>query len=318
MIVADEKISVRKQAKILNIHRSNLYYHVRVRPSESVLANEIRDIWYEEPAGGYRKITALLKRRGYEINHKRVLRIMQETNIKALYPKPHTSIADKEHKKYPYLLLNLVIERPNQVWATDITYVRVSDSWMYVVAIIDVYSRYVLEWGVSNTLETDFCLAALRRALFRGKPGILNTDQGCQFTSLTWIACVEECGIKVSMDGVGRWADNIYVERFWRTLKYEHVLLHAFNSVVELKQSLRKFIAHYNNKRLHQSLRYNTPYEVYTALAHAPDACHTRKRKVILKKVGSPPVIPPRGEVLSEARGCEQSPREFLIAGGVR
>jgi putative transposase len=317
MIVADEKISVRRQAQSLNVHRANLYYKAKTPSDESALANEIRDIWYENPSGGYRKITAQLKRYSYEINHKRVLRIMRETNIKALYPKPRTSMVDKEHKKYPYLLLNLVIERPNQVWATDITYLRVGDGWMYLVAIIDVYSRYVINWSISNTLEADFCIEMLKRALHRGKPEILNTDQGCQFTSLPWIDCVEVNGIKVSMDGVGRWADNIYIERFWRTLKHEHVLLHVFTSVPELKQSLSKFIAHYNNKRLHQSLRYNTPYEVYAELAHAPHACHTRKRKVAPKKVGSPPVIPPRGEVLSEARGCEQSPREFLSVGGV-
>lgn len=311
MINKASALSVRKQVELLQIHRSNLYYHATVLPDESALANEIRDIWYENPSGGYRKITAVLQRRKYVINRKRVLRIMQEINIQALYPKPRTSMADREHKKYPYLLLNLVIDRPNQVWATDITYVKVGDGWMYIVAIIDVYSRYVLEWSVSNTLETDFCLATLRRALLRGKPDILNTDQGCQFTSLSWITCVEECGIRVSMDGVGRWADNVYMERLWRTLKHEHILLHVFNSVAQLKRSLTEFIAYYNDQRLHQSLRYNTPLEVYSKLVHAPHACHTRKRKVTLKKVGSPPVIPPRGDVLAAARGCEQSPREL-------
>ena len=312
MISQTSTLSIRKQVELLKINRSNLYYRATACPDESALANEIRDIWYENPSGGYRKITAVLQRRHkYEINHKRILRIMREISIKALYPKPRTSMADKEHKKYPYLLLNLVIDRPNQVWAADITYVRVGDSWMYVVAVIDVYSRYVLEWSVSNTLETDFCLATLRRALFRGKPGILNTDQGCQFTSLTWITCVEECGIKVSMDGVGRWADNVYMERFWRTLKHEHILLRMFDSVAELKQALAEFIAYYNNERVHQSLRYNTPLEVYTGLAYAPHACHTRQRKVTFKKVGCPPVVPPRGELLAAARGCEQPPREL-------
>lgn len=201
---AHASFSVRKQSGLLMIHRSNLYYKHNEPPDESLLANEIHDIWYEDPSGGYRKITAQLKRRGYKINHKRVLRIMRETNIKALYPKPRMSMADKEHKKYPYLLLNLVIEHPNHVWATDITYLRVGNGWMYLVAIIDVYSRYVIDWSISNTLEADFCIEMLKRALHRAKPEILNTDQGCQFTSLLWIDCVEVNGIKVSMDGVGR------------------------------------------------------------------------------------------------------------------
>lgn len=259
-----EQLSLRRQCVLLGVTRSNLYYQHRQPLNESLLANEIMELWLEDAGGGYRKITKGLQRKGYKINHKRVLRMMREMRIQAIYPKHKTTVIDSQHKKYPYLLRDLEITRPNQVWATDITYIKLAGGFVYLIAIIDLYSRFIVSWTLSTTLETDFCLQALENALQqRPKPDILNTDQGVQFTSLAWISMVEINGIRVSMDGKGRWIDNVFIERFWRTLKYEHVLLHAFETVKEARKSIGQFIERYNYKRLHQSLEYQTPAEVY-------------------------------------------------------
>lgn len=263
VVPAYKDLSVRSQCEILGINRSGLYYESVSRPDESILANEIHDLWIEWPQYGYRKITAALRRNGHDINAKKVLRMMQDMNIQALYPRPKTSVNNSAHKIYPYLLRDLDIVRPNQVWATDITYIRMHHGFMYLVALIDWFSRFVVGWNFSNTLETRFCEQMLLHALESDKPEILNTDQGCQYTSTTWIQLVEVNGIKVSMDGKGRWADNIVPERFWRTLKHEHVLLHEFESVAEARNSIGQFIDKYNYKRLHQSLDYRPPAEVY-------------------------------------------------------
>ena len=260
-----EHLSVRKQCNMLNIHRSNLYYQLR-KPiiDESILANEIHELWLEMPYYGYRRITAELQNRGHDINHKRVLRMMRDMRIQALYPKPRTTMVNSQHKKYPYLLRGLMIKGPNHVWATDITYIKMPEGFVYLIAIIDVYSRYLVSWSISNNMEVEFCLSLLQNTLQLGtRPEILNTDQGAQFTSNNWILCVETYKIKVSMDGIGRWADNIFIERFWRTLKYEHVLLCGFQTIKEVRDSIGKFIDTYNHKRLHQSLGYKTPAEVY-------------------------------------------------------
>lgn len=259
-----ETLSIRRQCDLLSIARSNLYYRHTLTVDESLLANEIHELWMDMPYYGYRRITAELHRRGYLINHKKVLGMMRDMRIQALYPKHRTTFNNPDHKKYPYLLHNVKIERPNQVWATDITYIKMPNGFMYLIGIIDVYSRFLVAWSFSNTMETQFCLEALDSALATGqKPDILNTDQGCQFTSQAWIAQVEKNGIKVSMDGKGRWADNIVIERFWRTLKYEHVLLYGFNSIKVARKSIGSFIETYNYRRLHQSLNYQTPAEVY-------------------------------------------------------
>lgn len=231
-----------------------------------MMANLIAELWHEMPYYGYRRITAALQRKGHEVNRKRVLRIMREAKIQAMYPRPKTSIGNKSHKIYPYLLKGLVINRPNQVWATDITYIKMKTGWMYLVAIIDLYSRYVLAWRLSNTLESTFCLDMLDDAFLVGNPDILNTDQGVQFTSEGWITKVESNGIRVSMDGKGRWMDNVIIERFWRTLKYENILIHAFDTAADLRYAIGRFIHEYNTKRLHSSLRYKTPIEIYTGL----------------------------------------------------
>jgi putative transposase len=259
-----EYLSVRRQCVALGIWRSNVYYCAEARPDESILANEIHELWLDMPFYGYRKITAELQKRGRGVNHKRILRMMRDMRIQALYPKPKTTMINSEHKKYPYLLRGIKITGPNHVWATDITYIRLPGGFVYLIAIIDLFSRFVISWTLSTTLETDFCLKALEVALQSGlKPEILNTDQGVQFTSLAWIQQVEGNGIKVSMDGIGRWIDNVFIERFWRTLKHEHVLIHAFEAIKDARKSIGQFIDVYNHKRLHQSLGYQTPAEVY-------------------------------------------------------
>ena len=256
-------LSIRKQCNVLGIWRSNVYYEPLQNKEESILANEIRDLWLDIPAYGYRRITAELHRRGYDINHKHVLRLMRDMHIQALYPKPKTSIRNTKHKIYPYLLRDLFITKPNHVWSTDITYIKMPQGFVYLTSLIDIYSRFIIGWRLSNTLDETFCEEALNSAFQYGKPEILNTDQGSQFTSEAWISCLVKNNIKISMDGKGRWADNIIIERFWRTLKHEHILLHAFESVKEIKESIKKFIMVYNYKRLHQSLGYKTPAEVY-------------------------------------------------------
>lgn len=253
----------------MGISRSAVYYKKRIKENDAIFANIISELWLQMPMYGYRKITAELKRHDYDINHKRVLRLMREAKIQAMYPRPNTSIRHEKHKIYPYLLHGLVIDHPNQVWATDITYIKTSNGWMYLAALIDLYSRRIMAWRLSNTMEAAFCIDMLEDALRIGKPEILNTDQGAQYTGALWIKMVEDNKIMVSMDGKGRWADNVIIERFWRTLKHEHVLLHVFDTVAELKSSIASFIYVYNNKRLHQSLGYNTPAEIYEGTAQA-------------------------------------------------
>ncbi len=254
----------------MDIARSTVYYEARIDEGDALFANLISEVWLEFPTYGYRKITHELQRRNYDINHKRVLRLMQEANIQAMYPRPNTSVQNKQHKIYPYLLYELVINRPDQVWATDITYIKTTTGWMYLVAIIDLCSRKIISWRLSNTLEVAFCLEMLEEALRHGKPEILNTDQGSQYTCEQWIKMVQDNGIRVSMDGKGRWADNIIIERFWRTLKHEHILLYVFDTVQDLKKSIASFIYIYNNKRLHQNLGYKTPAEIYGGIYQAP------------------------------------------------
>jgi len=258
------EISIRRQCFLLGVTRSNLYYAPRPVSNDSVLANEIHEIWLEMTSNGYRKITHELRIKGYEINHKKVLRIMRDMRIQAIYPKPKTTVINQEHKKYPYLLRDLVIDHPNQVWASDITYVKLLQGFVYLVAIIDLHSRYIIGWTLSNTMEADVCVELLQNTLNRGvKPEIINTDQGVQFTSDAWVTLAESNDILVSMDGIKRWADNIIIERYWRTIKYEHILLHDYSSIKEARQSIGEYIEKYNNRRLHQSLQYKTPAMVY-------------------------------------------------------
>jgi Transposase and inactivated derivatives len=225
--------------------------------------NEIRDIWGRIPFYGYRRITKELQHLGFSVNRKRVQRLMRYMGIQAVYPKLRLSLGNKQHKIYPYLLRDLIVSKANQVWSVDITYLKVGSGYMYLVALIDLYSRYVIDWELSNTLETDNCVEMLNRAVKRFKPEIVNSDQGSQFTDEKWALMLIENGIAISMDGKGRCLDNIYIERFWRSLKYEDFYLNDYQTVPELREGVKRYIDFYNNKRWHQALGYKTPAVVF-------------------------------------------------------
>ena len=260
-----EKLSLSRQCKILGLSRSSIYYQKRPIKNEDLeLMRLIDEQYLKRPVWGSRSMTTFLRRQGWKINRKRVQRLMRTMGLEAIYPRPKTSKPHPEHKTYPYLLRNLVIDRPNQVWATDITYVPMHRGFMYLVAIIDWHSRKVLSWRASNTLDTNFCIDALEEAIqTHGCPEIFNTDQGSQFTSNDFTGKLEEHGIKVSMDGRGRYQDNIFIERLWWTVKYHFLYLHAFNNGAELRQGLKNWFNFYNQERFHQSLGDKTPDEVY-------------------------------------------------------
>ena len=217
------------------------------------------------PFYGVPRMTAWLRRDGYVVNHKRIERLMGKMGIYGICPKRNLSKALDDHKKYPYLLRNLKIERPNQVWCSDITYIRLSTGFVYLVAVMDWFSRYVLSWEISNTLDTGFCIEALGKAFEHGRPEIFNTDQGVQFTSNLFTSRLEKEGIKISMDGKGRVFDNIFVERLWRSLKYEEVYLKDYQTVRDAIIGIGSYFKFYNNERLHQSLTYATPSEIHFA-----------------------------------------------------
>jgi putative transposase len=258
------KLSIRHQCELLEINRSSYYYESTTTTRDDVeLMNEIREIWASHPFYGYRRIANHLKALGKIVNRKRVQRLMQIMGLSALHPKPKTSVKNNAHAVYPYLLKDLSIERPNQAWMVDITYLKLDKGFMYLVALIDVFSRYVVSWRLSNTLHTDFCLDALWSGLSNAKPEIINSDQGCQFTSDAWVEALKDAEIKISMTSTGRCLDNIYIERFWRSLKYEEIYLNDYDSVAELKRAVAEYIEFYNHKRFHQSLDYKTPAEVY-------------------------------------------------------
>jgi putative transposase len=241
-----------------------LYYERKAPATEDVeLLNLIRDIWLRLPFYGYRRITKELKASGIKVNGKRVQRLMKEGGIQAIYPGPNTSKRNKLHAVYPYLLKDLDITKPNQVWQVDITYLRMGNGFMYLVALIDVYSRFVVGWSLSNTLDTPFCIDALKSGLCVAKPDIVNSDQGCQFTSGDWVDALNSHEIKISMTGKGRCIDNIYIERFWRSFKREEFYLNDYGSVPLLKKAIKNYIEFYNYRRWHQSLDYKTPAEVY-------------------------------------------------------
>lgn len=223
----------------------------------------IDEEYTRHPFYGTRRLTAWLRREGHRVNIKRVKRLMREMGIEAVYQKPKLSKALAEHKKYPYLLKNVTIAHPDQVWSTDITYIRMKHGFIYLTAIIDWFSRYVLSFEVSTTLDTGFCIEALEKALNISKPEIFNTDQGSQFTSEAFTGCLKASDISISMDGRGRALDNIFVERLWRSVKYEEVYLKEYESVKEAVTGLNSYFDFYNKERGHQSLKYQTPYEVY-------------------------------------------------------
>lgn len=262
--VKHAELSLRRQCELLQINRSMLYYKEKmVDAGDLDLLNEIREIWERYPFYGYRRIREELKNKGHVINHKRVQRLMYLGKIQALYPGPNTSRRNKLEGIYPYLLSKLSITEPNKVWMVDITYLRLDGGFMYLVALIDVHSRYIVSWSLSNTLETSSCLEALKKGLVYAIPEIINSDQGCQFTSEDWVDFIEKNGIKISMTGKGRCLDNVYIERFWRSFKYENFYLNEYNSVQELRDGISNYVEFYNQRRWHQSLDYKTPADVY-------------------------------------------------------
>lgn len=222
------------------------------------------DVLYTDfPFYGSRRMTAALRRLDYRVNRKRIRRLMAKMGLEAIYPKPNTSQSHPEHRVYPYLLNDLAIERPNQVWSTDITYVRLAQGFAYLVAVIDWYSRKVLAWLLSNTMDTGFCLDCLEAALRHGQPEIFNTDQGSQFTSREFTGRLLDAGIQISMDGRGRALDNVFVERLWRSVKYENIYVRGYETMIEAQTGLAEYFQFYNKMRPHQGLNYATPHEVH-------------------------------------------------------
>ena len=258
------KLSVTRQCELPSLNRSRYYYHpVGLSNLNKELMNRIDELYTEHPFLGYRKITAILNREGYKVNRKRVLRLMALMGLQAIYPRPKLSKPREGHKIYPYLLKGKTIDKPNQVWATDITYIRLQEGTCYLVAIMDWYSRYVVSWRVSSNMKVDFCLEALEDALEREKPEIFNTDQGSQFTSQEFTNILEVNEIAISMDGRGSYMDNIFTERLWRTVKYDEVYLKEYENIDQATQGIDKYLQFYNSFRPHQSLQYQTPESVY-------------------------------------------------------
>ena len=260
------ELSLRRQCELLGLNRSTWYYEPAGESSENLQLMRLIDEQYlRTPFYGWPRMTASLRRAGYEVNHKRVQRMMHKMGLLAFFPKPKTSLKEKGHTIYPYLLRGLEIVRPNQVWSADITYVPMRQGFMYLVAVMDWFSRYVLAWQLSNTLDGYFCLEALQLALQKGRPEIFNTDQGAQFTADAFTSCLASADIQISMDGRGRALDNIFIERLWRSVKYEDIYLKDYAVVPELDAGLAHYFSFYNDERPHQSLDYRTPAEVHFA-----------------------------------------------------
>ena len=261
----NQNLSISRQCRLLNVNRSTYYYKKRpIKPINLKLMELIDKQYLKTPTWGSRSMMNHLRRQGYKINRKRVQRLMRLMGLQAIYPKRRTSRPHPGHKVYPYLLRNLEIDRPNQVWATDITYIPMARGFMYLVAVMDWHSRKVLSWRISNTLDTDFCVAALEDAINRfGVSEIFNTDQGAQFTSNAFTDLLKQHDIKISMDGKGRVQDNIFVERLWWTVKHHYLYLHAFDNGIQLRNGLTEWFKFYNHERPHQALDNLTPDEVY-------------------------------------------------------
>ena len=267
MVSKDHKLSVRRQCALLTLTRSNLYYQPKGESTENLRFMAIIDKQFlETPWYGSRQMARYMQRQGHKCGRHRVWRLMRLMRLVPIYQEPNTSQKHPQHKIWPYLLRNMVIDRPNQVWCADITYIPMRRGFLYLVAILDWYSRKVLAWRLSNTLEADFCVEALKEALAKhGRPEIFNTDQGSQFTSASWIEVLSDAKIKISMDGKGRWIDNRMIERLWRSLKYECVYLHAFEKGSEAKAGIGKWLAYYNAERPHSTHGILTPDEVHAS-----------------------------------------------------
>ena len=257
-------LSFRRRCELLSINRSTHYYKEKPLDLDNVtVLNAIRDVWMRYPFYGYRRITKELRSIEMNVNRKRIQRLMALGGIHAIYPGPNTSRRNKLHALHPYLLRDISVSQANQAWMIDITYLRMPRGFMYLVALIDVHSRYVVGWSLSNTLETGSCVDALKSGLLTAKPEIINSDQGCQFTSGEWIDYLSRKKIKISMTGKGRCLDNIYIERFWRSFKQEEFYLNEYTNVKILRKAIHAYIEFYNHKRWHQSLDYKTPAELF-------------------------------------------------------
>jgi putative transposase len=265
MIDSGHKLPVVRQAKLLELSRSSVYYQPQPTPESDLALMRILDRWHlEYPFAGSRMLRDMLRLAGHSIGRKRVATLMRKMGIEALYRKANTSRRHPAHRIYPYLLRGLPIERPNQVWAMDTTYIPMRQGFVYLTAVLDWASRRVLAWRVSNSLAADSCVEALEEAIHRyGAPEIMNTDQGSQFTGSAFIGVLDSHGIRISMDGKGCWRDNVFVERLWRSIKYEEVYLHAYDSVTAARAGITRYVAFYNSRRPHQSLDGRTPDTIY-------------------------------------------------------
>jgi putative transposase len=249
---------------LLGLHRASLYYEPAVETATNLALMRLLDEQYTTtPFYGSRRMAAWLQTQGYAVNRKRVQRLLRLMGLEAIYPKPRLSRGGQGHRIYPYLLRDVTIARPDQVWSTDITYVPMVAGFMYLAAVIDWYSRYVIAWRLSNTLDGSFCVDLLEEALAQGRPAVFNTDQGAQFTAEAFTGRLERAGVAVSMDGRGRCLDNVFVERLWRTVKHEDIYLRGYETVPDLHAGLRRYFGFYNHERLHQALDYQTPAVVY-------------------------------------------------------
>lgn len=259
-----DRIPLERQCALVGLPRASFYYRPRpITALEELLMRLIDEVYTRCPFYGVRRITAWLRRQGHEINPKRVRRLMRRMGLEALYPKRRLSIPAPGQIKCPYLLRDVIVVRPDQAWCTDITYVRITGGFVYLTAIMDWHSRYVLSWEISTSMDTRFCITALERALAKATPEIFNSDQGSQFTSTEFAGRLTKAGVMISRDGRGRVFDNIFVERLWRSVKYEEVYLKAYETVKQAKESLGSYFRFYNTERLHEALGYRTPLEVY-------------------------------------------------------
>ena len=264
LVKIGDELSIKQQCELLSINRTSLYYKKRpIKPVKLAILNTIDEIYTEDPTYGSRRIRNALIKKGFTISRPTVVEYMMVLGLAAIYPKPNTSKPHPEHKVYPYLLRDIKASYPNHVWGTDITYIRMQGGFMYLVAFLDWYSRYVISWELSDTLEDDFVLSALKNALKNATPQIANSDQGSQFTGNGYISTLLKSGVKISMDGRGRCMDNIFTERLWRTVKYENIYIKDYATPRELRFGLNAYFNKYNSKRGHQSLNYDTPEEVY-------------------------------------------------------
>lgn len=293
MRATDTKLSNRRCCELLNISRSSLYYKPTKDNKNLDLCGLILDIWLDRNNKGWRSIQADLREyHGINVNHKKLRRLMKKLGIHGILPKHNTSKSNSKHYKYPYGLKNMEIYRANLAWCSDISYIKLPQGHVYLVAIVDIYSRMILDYEISNTLDAEFCVRCLERSIKKyGAPTVFNTDQGVQYTSSAWIEILQQNEIMISMDGKGRWADNIWIERIWRTIKYECIHLAGVENLIELKAELAEYIVYYNNRRLHSSLEYKQPARYYEISIQENlneeylVYCELEKNAVVAKKV---------------------------------